>query len=83
MPTSFERWRLVERVLDGALELDDTRRAEYLAHACRGDAALRAQVESWLAWCGEGGWFLDVPADRFALPLIRPVGCGPRTRGAS
>ena len=83
MPATTERWRLVERVLDGALEMDDALRAEYLGRACRGDPALRAEVETWLRWCRKSGGFLDVSADRFALPLVHPAGCGTRNRGTS
>jgi hypothetical protein len=81
LSASVERWRLVAHVLDEALELDDARRAEYLARACQGDPALRAEVERWLGRCRESGWFLDVPADRFARPLLAGSGIAAQSGG--
>ena len=43
-----ERWEAIEKVLDGALDLPPERRTEFLAEACAGDEALRAEVESLL-----------------------------------
>jgi hypothetical protein len=88
MPNPVEHWRRVERVLDGALDLDADQRAEYLSKTCAGDPELRAEVEAWLRCCEAVGGFLESPAHRFALPLLacgtRPrSGCGPPRRGAS
>jgi len=38
---SSERWRVIQRVVDGALDLPPAARAAYLDEACGGDAALR------------------------------------------
>jgi serine/threonine-protein kinase len=40
-----ERWRTIEPLLDGALELDPVSRAAWLDQRCGGDAELRAAVE--------------------------------------
>ena len=37
------------RAVQRALELDESRRAEFLESSCRGDEALRREVESLLA----------------------------------
>ncbi len=52
-----ELWSRVEDMFHRALELDQSRRAEFLQHACRDDEALRREVESLLV--------LDKPAERF------------------
>ena len=77
MTGSVEHWHRVEQVLDGALELSAGERAAYLERTCAGEPALRAQVDGWLRWCDEVRRFLDVPAHRFARPLIR---CQPPPR---
>ena len=49
MSTDAERWRRLEEILDGALDLPPDERAEWLARECDGDPALRAKVERLLA----------------------------------
>jgi Tol biopolymer transport system component len=44
-----DRWKRVESVFQGALDRDSGQRDAYLAEACRGDDALRLEVESLLA----------------------------------
>lgn len=52
--TADERLRDVLRVCDQALSLDEADRKAYLAKACAGDAELRAEVDSLLAYRGDG-----------------------------
>ena len=42
-------WQRVEELVQRALELDESRRAEFLESSCRGDEALRREVEALLA----------------------------------
>ena len=44
-----ELWRRIEDLFDRALEMDESRRAEFLEHSCGGDDVLRREVESLLA----------------------------------
>ena len=44
-----ELWRRVEELCHRALELDESRRAEFLEHSCGDDEVLRREVESLLA----------------------------------
>ena len=46
MPISVQRWRRIERILDGALDLDPDQRAAYLTRTCTGDPGLREDVEA-------------------------------------
>ncbi|MEJ7812315.1 MAG: serine/threonine-protein kinase [Gemmatimonadaceae bacterium] len=46
-----ERWRAVEHVLDGALDLAPDARPAFVARACGGDAELRREVERLLSAC--------------------------------
>ena len=86
--TSPERWRQVNAILDGALDLEPgAARAAHVERSCAGDPALRAEVERLLRACeeaeggagGEGaaGGFLEGSAPEFAAPLLqtaRPSG---------
>jgi len=56
------RWREIERIFDAALEVDDARRAAFLAGACAGDETLRREVESLLDAHNKAGGFLNSPA---------------------
>ena len=54
MSLSQERWRQVNEILDGALDLDPgPARAAHVERACAGDDALRAEVERVLRACEE------------------------------
>jgi len=55
------RWRKIEAVLDGALDLPPDRRAAYLDEACAGDPPLRAEVESLLSAHASASGFLESP----------------------
>src|SRR5262245_51828289 len=57
-----ERWQQIERLYHAARERDAANRAPFLAEACRGDDALRREVESLLASNEDAGSFMDAPA---------------------
>ncbi|HXY01569.1 MAG TPA: protein kinase [Candidatus Limnocylindrales bacterium] len=57
-----ERWRRVEELYHSALRVAADQRAEFLKNECRGDAQLRAEVESLLAYESSAKGFLEVPA---------------------
>ena len=57
-----ERWREIERLYHLALERDAGERAALLTEACRGDDALRREVESLLDYQGQTGDFIEQPA---------------------
>src|SRR5215475_229472 len=63
-------WQRVEELLQGALELDQSRRAEFLERSCGGDEALRRDVESLLAQENRVSHFLDSPALEAASRLV-------------
>jgi len=57
-----ELWRKVEDLFHRATELDESRRAEFLDHACAGDDALRREVESLLAQEKKAEHFIESSA---------------------
>jgi eukaryotic-like serine/threonine-protein kinase len=57
-----ERWQLVKRILEAALERDPAGRARLLDEACRNDEPLRQEVESLIASYQQAGSLLDSPA---------------------
>jgi eukaryotic-like serine/threonine-protein kinase len=58
-----ERWAQVDQLLAAALERPESERAAFLAEACGGDEALRAEVESLLLAHAEAeAEFLSTPA---------------------
>ncbi len=57
-----ELWRRVKELCHGALELNESRRAEFLDCACAGDEALRREVESLLAHEKRAQHFIESPA---------------------
>ena len=67
---SRERWKVVEPLLDTALDLDPEDRPAFLDRICRGDAALRAEVMSLLAACESGSSMLESPAAVAFAPLL-------------
>jgi predicted ATPase/serine/threonine protein kinase/Tfp pilus assembly protein PilF len=56
-----ERWMLIKRLLQQALERPAAERPAFLALACEGDASLREEVEAYLAWHDSADRFLEVP----------------------
>src|SRR5215218_3159917 len=70
---SPERWRAVQRVVDGALDLPPEARAAFLDESCGADAALRESVARLLDACeraGRTGGVLAAPAAAFAAPML-------------
>ena len=57
-----ERWQLVDRLLEQALEQEAERRGVFLDEACQGDAALRQEVKSLLEAHEQAGNLLSAPA---------------------
>jgi serine/threonine protein kinase len=62
-----ERWQQVERLYHAVLEHRPEARADFLARACHGDAALRGEVESLLRYANETTGFLEPSAFGAAL----------------
>jgi len=67
---SHERWKLLEPLLDDALELEPEHRPAFLEDVCRGDAELRAELGSLLAACDKGDTILADPAAVAYAPLL-------------
>ena len=57
-----ELWRRVEDLYHRALQLDESRRAEFLERSCRDDEVLRREVESLLAHEKEAEHFIESTA---------------------
>jgi eukaryotic-like serine/threonine-protein kinase len=65
-----ELWHRIEELFDLALEMDESRRPEFLEHSCRGDEVLRREVESLLAYEKRAEHFIDSPALEIASKQI-------------
>ncbi|HYB76765.1 MAG TPA: hypothetical protein VEE85_01065, partial [Candidatus Bathyarchaeia archaeon] len=65
-----ERWRRVEELYHSALQVAAEERADYLKHACRGDAKLCEEVESLLAYESSAKEFMETPAFEVAAKQI-------------
>lgn len=59
---SADRWRLLDQLFVEALQLHAGAREEFVARACGGDDALRAEALSLLASADESGEFMAKPA---------------------
>jgi serine/threonine protein kinase/tetratricopeptide (TPR) repeat protein len=57
-----ELWRRVEELCQGAMELDQSRRAEFLERSCGADKELRRKVEALLAHEAKAEHFIESPA---------------------
>jgi serine/threonine protein kinase/tetratricopeptide (TPR) repeat protein len=57
-----ELWHRVKELCHRALELDESRRAEFLEHSCGDDQVLRREVESLLAHEKKAEHFIESPA---------------------
>jgi eukaryotic-like serine/threonine-protein kinase len=57
-----ELWRRVEELCQGAMELDQSRRAEFLELSCGADKELRRKVEALLAHETKAEHFIESPA---------------------
>ena len=75
MPTqpSDARWERADRILDEALDVSGSARAELIARRCGDDAKLRALVERLLARCEEDDTDL-MPGGAIAGALARALG---------
>jgi non-specific serine/threonine protein kinase len=58
----MERWATVKRLHQAALEREASRRAAFLDEACAGDAVLRDEVQSLLAYDQDAESFMESPA---------------------
>ncbi len=65
-----ERWEVVKQFLDAALERAPADRAAFLSDACRGDLALRAEVESLLAVAEGTSGFLEPSAPKASTDIV-------------
>ncbi len=65
-----ELWRQVEELYHRALELDESRRAEFLEHCCGDDETLRGEVQSLLAHQKLAEHFIESPALEIAGKLV-------------
>ncbi|MFI5178219.1 MAG: protein kinase [Vicinamibacterales bacterium] len=70
------RWAEVERLYHAAREREAGVRAAFLADACAGDEALRAEVESLLKFDTAAGAFLTRPALEQAARALPQPGAG-------
>jgi serine/threonine protein kinase len=57
-----ERWRHLEELYHAAMEQEENQRAAFLERSCSGDQALRAEVESLIAYAEQTGRIIDQPA---------------------
>jgi eukaryotic-like serine/threonine-protein kinase len=57
-----ERWQQIEQLYHAALERAAVERTAFLAEACAGDEALRAEIEALLAANADAGSFMAAPA---------------------
>ena len=57
-----ERWKQIEKLYHAALEREPEERSAFLDQACRGDEALRQEVESLLALEQPAESFIETPA---------------------
>ena len=62
----IEHWKLVDSLLQSALELAPGDRDVYLEQACRGDVSLKDEIKSLLSSHRRAGDFLEKPAVAFA-----------------
>src|SRR4030095_10377709 len=56
------RWRQLESLYNKALEMDESRRVQFLREACAGDSELRHDVERLLAGGPAAASFIERPA---------------------
>lgn len=56
-----ERWRQIDKVLQGALDLPEAQQADFLDQACAGDKSLRKEVDSLIGFHERAAHFLEAP----------------------
>jgi eukaryotic-like serine/threonine-protein kinase len=71
-----QQWAEIERLYQAARDLDDERRRALLNEACGGDAAVRAEVESLLAYESAADRFLE---SHTPPPPVAPPDTGVRS----
>jgi predicted ATPase len=76
-----ERWQQVDRVVQGALDLEEAEREAYLDEACAGDAELRSEVEALLGFDLKAEPFLATPAVEWAGVELGDAGMVGRVLG--
>jgi len=67
---SRERWRVLEPLLDAALELEPSERAAFLEDACGHDVTLIAELSALLKACERAEELLSAPAAIAYAPLL-------------
>lgn len=65
-----ERWQQINQLYQSALELEASRRTEFLNQASAGDEELRQEVESLLASHEQAKSFIEAPALEVAAQVI-------------
>ena len=65
-----ERWQQVEQLYHAALQRDASERAAFLVEACKGDEALRREVESLLEYEEKAENFIESPALDVAAKMV-------------
>src|SRR6185436_18423607 len=66
-----ERWSLIERIFEEAVERPPDERAPFLDQACNGDAQLRREVEALLAVDHDDESYIDTAVQATAEMLVR------------
>ena len=79
MPTPKDTTRVPELFAE-AQAVAPAERDAFLARACGGDDALRAEVESLLRCCPDTGDFLEAPADGLGAELLARAAAGGELR---
>lgn len=65
-----EQWKKIDDLVQAALELEVEDRPAFLDSECRGDATLRREVESLIAYQEDASSFLESPAIKDAALLM-------------
>jgi eukaryotic-like serine/threonine-protein kinase len=65
-----ERHRQIKDIFESVMKCEPAARAAFLAEACAGDEALRAEVESLIACDEAAGSFIDAPVYEQAAEII-------------
>src|SRR5215813_12089214 len=66
-----ERWKLVDQLLQEALEREPAERPAFLDQACGDDHELRREVESLIGFHGRAETFIEAPPAEVAAALLR------------
>jgi serine/threonine-protein kinase len=66
----LERWRQIDRLLEEALEREESERAQFLDEACAGDEALRKEIESLIRYDERAKGFIERPAIEIAAEAL-------------